>query len=103
MLSAAFAGEKPTNTWAKKFSIPSCLPAEVLRMHQSCKHVRKVMHALNEYLKRIVKGSPLLFCHHFSESHRFSAGDKGKIQPAGASLGAAAGFCGADLHHWISF
>jgi len=49
----------------------------------------------------MVKGSPLLFCHHFSESHCFSAGDKGQTQPAGASLGAAAGFCGADLHHRV--
>lgn len=61
------------------------------------------MHTLKGYLKRIVKGSPLLFCHHLSESHSFSAGDKGEIQPAGASLWAAAGFCGADLHHWVLF
>lgn len=102
MLSAVFAGEKTTNIWKKKkFNNLSCLPTYVLKMLQTCKGVRKVMHALKEYLKGVVKGSPLLFCHHFCESHRFSAGDKGKIQPAGASLGAAAGFCGGDLHHWI--
>lgn len=55
MLSAVFAGEKTTNIWAKKFNNPSHLPAEVLKIHQSCKHVRKVMHTLKEYLKRIVK------------------------------------------------
>lgn len=100
MLFAVFAREKNPQTSGQKSSY---LPAEVLKMHQYCKHVRKVRHALKEYLKRIVKGSPLLFWHHFSESHRFSAGDKGKIQPVGASLGAAADFCGAHCHHWILF